>query len=74
MKTTDDDVVFGYEGLDNPELLLLVAYQEMTEGLQTDPSDDATGGVGKYVYTRASAGARALRVDLVVLWDVVGLG
>ena len=73
MKPIDDDVVFDYEGLDNPVLLLLVAYRETSEDLRTDPSDDATGDEHKYADTRASIEARALQVGLVVLWDVVGL-
>ena len=63
------DVVSGYGELDNPALFLLVAYQATTEDLlQIDPSGRPLE------YTKGSAGARVLRVDLVVLWDVVRLG
>jgi hypothetical protein len=63
------DVVSGSGGLDNPVLLLLVAYQATTEDLlQIDPSDHSPGR------TKGATGARVLRVDLVVLWDIVALG
>ena len=66
-RATVADVVSGYDGLDNTELLLLVACQATTEDRLTDSSDPPPE------YTKGGAGARALQVDLVVLWDVVGL-
>jgi hypothetical protein len=62
--------VMGHDYADVDSLALLRCFvaHESSEVLLIDPSDHSRG------YTKGATGARVLRVDLVVLWDVVRRG